>query len=651
MSILLVHMPYAAVERPSMGLGLLQACLEREGLRSEVIYANLLFAERIGLSRYKLVEFTPTDVFLGEWTFASAAFPDFHPDSNSYFREADLDVMEAIIGPRQQLRPHFEELRREAPVFIDELVSSLLAKNPKIVGASSTFQQHCASLALLRSLKQARPDLITVLGGANCEGPMGRATHREFPWVDYLVSGEADEVVGQLFRSLLGDKRLSLPDGVLGPSQRGQAPGRSLVHQMDRLPTPNYDDYFKQLDGLGVGRRIEPGLLVESSRGCWWGARHHCTFCGLNGTGMGYRSKSPESALSDFQQLQERYGSNRFEVVDNILDMGYFRTLLPRLEERNLNIFYETKANLKREHVAQLARAGVRWIQPGIESLHDEILRHIDKGSTALTNVQLLKWTREFGVRVSWNFLAGFPGEQDSWYAEMASWLPLIAHLQPPQEQSPNPRWTWRVTQIRYERFSPYHVRPADFGLNLLPNRYYSYVYPLSPESLSELAYFFEDQRDLAHPRTGPRVDEESRPGRRALEQWVDHWIRIFWKGLPLILSMTEDGDKLRLVDTRPCAPQRFVTLEGIHKEVYLSCDQPQTVESVGSPEILEQLVERKLMLRLNGRYLSLAVRGDLPAMPRNWEFPGGCMDIDPSLVRRRTAEGPTRLGVQPGPK
>ena len=631
MSILLVHMPYAAVERPSIGLGTLQACLEREGLQAEVVYANLLFAQRIGLKRYKLVEFTPTDVFMGEWTFASAAFPDYHPDIDAYFREADLDVMEALFGPRAQLRPHFEALRQETPAFIDELVEQLLAQNPRIVGASSTFQQHCASLALLRRLKEARPELITVLGGANCEGAMGQATHREFPWVDYLVSGEADEVVVPLFRALLEDPQRPLPPSVLTPAQRGRAPGRSTVEQLDRVPAPNYDDYFRTLDRLEVGRRIEPGLLVESSRGCWWGALHHCTFCGLNGTGMGFRSKSAERALDDFTQLQQRYGIGRFEVVDNILDMRYFRTVLPHLEGRNLNLFYETKANLKREHVAQLARSGVRWIQPGIESMHDEILAHIDKGSTALTNVQLLKWTREFGVRVSWNFLSGFPGEKDEWYTEMASWLPLIAHLQPPQEQSPDLRWSWRVTQIRYERFSPYHVRPADFGLELAPNRYYGSIYPLSPESLAQLAYFFEDRQQLQHPRTGPRCDEESRPGRRALEDWVDHWIRIYWQGLPLILSMNDQDGQLKIIDTRPCAPQRFVTLEGLEREIYQACETPQTAASVGSPEVIQSLVERKLMLELKGRFLSLAVAGELPAMPRNLEFPGGCMDVEAS--------------------
>lgn len=645
MSIVLVHMPYAAVERPSIGLGTLKACLEREGLPSQVIYGNLLFAEKVGLKRYKLIEFTPTDVFLGEWTFARAAFPEFEPDHDAYFAAADLDVMEALVAPRAQLRPLFEELRALAPAFVDELVEQILAGNPRIVGVGSTFQQHTASLALLRRLKQRRPELITVLGGANCEGRMGQMTHRAFDWVDYVVSGEADELIAPFFRSLLEGGPVQAPASVLTPALRGQPPGRSKVENMDLVPVPDYHDYFRQLDALPVGRRIEPGLLVESSRGCWWGASHHCTFCGLNGTGMGFRSKSPERALGDFTELERNYRGRRFEVVDNILDMGYFRSVLPQLEGRDYNIFYETKANLKREHVAQLARAGVRWIQPGIESMHDEVLRHIDKGSTALTNVQLLKWTREFGVRVSWNFLAGFPGEKDEWYAEMAAWLPLISHLQPPQEQSPNPLWTWRVTQIRYERFSPYHTRAQDFGLKLAANRYYQYVYPLPDQDLLDLAYFFEDEQDLRRPRTGPRFDEVERPGRRALENWVDHWIRIYWQSNPLILSMSDDGERLTMIDTRPCALQRFFHLEGRLRELYLACDQPQTRASLGHPPELDELVARRLMLELNGKFLALAVRGDLPAMPRNLEFPGGCMDIDPAYVSRtRISTGRERI-------
>ena len=49
-------------------------------------------------------------------------------------------------------------------------------------------------LALLRKIKERAPDTVTMMGGANCEGPMGEATHRYFSWVDCVVSGAADEL-------------------------------------------------------------------------------------------------------------------------------------------------------------------------------------------------------------------------------------------------------------------------------------------------------------------------------------------------------------------------------------------------------------------------------------------------------------------------
>src|SRR5262249_30613673 len=160
--------------------------------------------------------------------------------------------------------------------------------------------------------------------------------------------------------------------------------------------------YFQALAASPLRTSVRPGLPLETSRGCWWGAAHQCTFCGLNGSSLGFRSKSSERVLAEIRELEERHGISDFEVVDNILDMGYFKTLVPALagEERRRHIFYEVKANLTRAHVEALQRAGITWVQPGIESLHTEVLRLMDKGISGWQNVQLLKWTREFGVRL-----------------------------------------------------------------------------------------------------------------------------------------------------------------------------------------------------------------------------------------------------------
>ena len=410
-------------------------------------------------------------------------------------------------------------VREKAASFIDRVAQSVLNLQPRIVGCSSTFEQHCASLALLKRIRDLEPNVITLMGGANCEEVMGITTHREFPWVDFVVSGEGDDLLPDLCRKILDYGRdvdpKKLPYGVISPAHRHsgavvvQAP-RASVQNLDRVPIPDYDDYFETLRTSQIAPYIQPGLLVETARGCWWGQKHHCTFCGLNGSGMSYRSKSPHRVVQEFTHLSERYGVRKIEVVDNILDMSYIDTVLPILAAANepYKIFYETKANLKREHMQQLADAGVFWIQPGIENMHDAALKLLNKGNTGWMNVQLLKWAREYGITVAWNFITNMPGERDEWYSEIGEWLPLIAHLEPPES----------IYQIRYDRFSPYHQQPANWGLTLLPNEMYKYIYPFSQEVLADLVYFFEDTNDLVRQKTDSTRVRLDRPGLEKLK-------------------------------------------------------------------------------------------------------------------------------------
>ncbi len=595
--IVLVQMPYAGVEHPSIALGILQATLTRQGLACSSYYANLKWCEELGVERYHAISATQTELLLGEWTFAEAAFGQTQDD-------------EEFLERTQAKRELILEARARTAQFVEKTAREILRKAPRIVGASSTFQQHCASLALLKKVKELDPSVTTLLGGANCEGSMGVTVAKNFPWVDYVVSGEADQIIGPLCKSILINKP-ETPYGVITKDHQGEAP-RATFSAMDATAIPDYDDYFRALDESTLD--MLPGLLVETSRGCWWGQKHHCTFCGLNGSGMGYRSKSGERVLQELEHLANRYQLGVFEVVDNILDHSHLKHIMPVLAARPepFRLFYETKSNLKREQVELLARAGVLWIQPGIESMHDDILRLMDKGSNALMNVQLLKWAREFGVRVVWNFLACFPGEKDEWYSEMAEWLPLLEHLQPPSGLAP----------IRYDRFSPYHSRPQDYGIQIRPGWAYRHVYPLPPEELENLAYFFEDTEPVRSLET---------PGRQALIARLKAWKERFWSGLPPILSLG-DGD---ILDTRKCATQRRHVLSQRERELLEDCDNPRK-----RTDEHQSLIDKKLVLALGDRCLALPVRGALPTLPAHWQFPGGFPERPAAQPRYKTPGG-----------
>jgi ribosomal peptide maturation radical SAM protein 1 len=465
---------------------------------------------------------------------------------------------------------------------------------------------------LLKRIRELSPDTILMMGGANCEGEMGLETLRSFSWIDCIVSGEADGLFPDLCKVLLehGRDADQLPDGAV--SQRTLtstlpllAP-RSLIRDMDSLPLPDYTHYFATLRDSTLSNLVHPELLAESSRGCWWGEKFHCTFCGLNGAGMKYRSKSPERVISELSQLKELYGIGNIQFVDNILDMSFFKTVLPKLaaSDEKYTLFYETKANLKREQVELLARAGVRWIQPGIESLDDNVLTLIAKGNSALMNLQLLKWAREFGIDASWNLLCGIPGESDEWYAAMAKWLPSIFHLQPPTG----------VSRVRYDRFSPYQMRPQDFGLTLKPSRTYPYVYALAEEALMRLAYSFEDSGRPQHLHRGL----SDQPGQTRLQEVVMHWNEI-WRHSRPMLQVYDEENRLHFFDTRPCAVLRRWTVSGLEADIYRLCDSAQTRAvlnaelKVSTAEIepaINSMLRTNVLLSLNDKLIAIGVNG-----------------------------------------
>ncbi|HET9212198.1 MAG TPA: RiPP maturation radical SAM C-methyltransferase, partial [Thermoanaerobaculia bacterium] len=403
----LVNMPYASLNRPSLALGLLKAALAREGIAAKVLYPNLTFAETVGLRLYHLCSSQlPKELLVGEWTFAEAAFRDAPRASDEEYL-ARVAAAYASAGYQRdpaltsRLVEDLRTVRRAVDGFIGRAARRVLSTGARIVGCTSTFEQHAPSLALLRHVRELDPRVITVLGGANCEGVMGRTTHRSFPWVDYVVAGEADGLIADLFRRILAEGRdvppEDLPAGVYVPAHRngGAARGseapRPVLRDLDALPVPDFDDYFQVLGRSRHAGAVRPGLPLETSRGCWWGAVRHCTFCGLNGSSMTFRSKSPARVHQEIRELEERYGISRFETVDNILDMGYFQSLLPALaadgggEQRR--IFYEVKANLRRSQIEALRRAGIVWLQPGIESLHSAVLELMNKGVQAWQNV------------------------------------------------------------------------------------------------------------------------------------------------------------------------------------------------------------------------------------------------------------------------
>jgi ribosomal peptide maturation radical SAM protein 1 len=286
--------------------------------------------------------------------------------------------------------------------------------------------------------------------------------------------------------------------------------------------------------------------------------------------------------------------------VDSILDLEYFESLLPKLAawDSGLRIFYEVKANLNRRQMEALGNAGIRWLQPGIESLSTPALRLMGKGITAWRNVRTLRYGAELAMSLSWNLLAGFPGEEPSWCQEMVPLVEALTHLQPPSG----------LVYVRLDKFSPlYDLRETNGLAEVRPAPGYEIIFRTNPASLARLAMHF----------TFRYADSRNPSGYLApLAVACDSWRAE--AGRAAFMSVRRRGT-IELYDTRAIAAEERVTLRGVAAAVFQACRDGATAGEVARKvsafgaartvrRALERLVERRWVARIDDRYLSLAV-------------------------------------------
>ena len=604
----LVNMPFSSSLRPSIQLGLLSAIVRAAGFPVDTHYFNLDLAAELSPALYERFCEHRGRMF-GEWLFGVAAFADNAGATAAYFDTfPEEESWAKSVGMNRDLLDH--KRQHEFPHFIEQCLSTVDWSRYRFVGFSSTFEQNIASLALARALKVRFPDLCIVFGGANTEGEMGHELLRSFPFIDFTVSGEGDRVLPALLRGLALGESVHHIQGVISRGPNGEIVGSQAlpIDQLDELPTPDYGEYFRKARSLGLlkGLAAEVTIPFESSRGCWWGAKHHCTFCGLNGLGMGFRRKTPDRVLTELSELSAAYIATTFEAVDNIMSMDYIDAVFLKLAEDRIDFqfFYEVKANLTRDMIRKLAKGGVKHLQPGIESMSTDVLKLMRKGCTMLQNVLCLKWCRYYDIKVSWNLLVGFPGETQANYEDQLRVLQSISHLQPPTS----------CDRIWLERFSPYYTDGNGFGVrNIRASRGYEFAYPKHVD-LAKIAYFFDyDMLGTVPPSC--HADTKA---------WIEHWNDL-WAGdrRPTLSYRRTPGSLFIDFDRGPDNKGTYA-LSGPSAVMYEFCGDAarspanvkrhlQDVLGEDFPEsdvrdALNTFCDSRLMISEDGKFLSLAI-------------------------------------------
>lgn len=636
----LVCMPFQQLNATPLAPALLKSLLQARGICCDVHYLNFWFAEA-GPESYDLI--AGGAYFLGEWLFSHALALDWDRDPGTSFDRLMKIVSRAeprarpLDAPRRpSARPRGASLYREPKnrqrilnlqervlPFLDRCLETVDWSQYDLVGFTSTFQQQTASLALARRLKDAWPHLVIVFGGANCDGDMGRSLFDNFLFVDAVWNGEADSTFPVFVNELMGGAPPRPLPGVLDrrlPNPTEET-GRPMTTDLDALPYPDHSDFFAQLDSSELAQDGNILVYFESSRGCWWGEKNQCRFCGVNGATIGFRQKTPQRTLDEIKWLCQRHRGQAkvFGATDNIMPADFVRTVLPDLKELgpDTEFFWETKANLKKEQIRMFSEVGLRHTQPGIESLSTPILKLMHKGITALQNIEHLKWSRQFGVFPGWNYLYCFPGELVGFYEGQARLMGHLHHLEPPHVCSP----------IRFDRYSPYLLRSDEFGLrDIRPHPVFEELYPLLPDTaLAGLATSFYADYD-ARTRSSEYESE--------LINATDSWRH----DAPTAALFSIEGAGGLVVGDFRSGRDKLTTFAGANASLLGACDSVvgrrsllRLLElSLGSGEGSEQrlddllgpLLEEGLLVAENERYLSLVIPLDEALLLEAGYFP-----------------------------
>ncbi len=642
LQIKLINMPFADVSIPSIALTQLKAVTEStlgKKVAVEIIYLNHEFGRYFGLDHYRVISngAGSNNSGFGDWFFRQVAFPE-EPDNTTEY----LERYGHLLG-LEYLRTHGEmllEKRANLPSFFAELIRKYDLANSDLVGFTSLFMQQVGIIGMARAIKKIRPSTITLIGGANCETPMGEHIASNVDVIDYVFSGAALVSFPTLVTNILnGDT--SANESINGIFTRNNCmriagtKAKITVRQDggvettgpigDEMPINNcvpldYDSFLSSFDALlGSSSSVKPYLLFETSRGCWWGAKAHCTFCGLNGGGMSYRALKSEYAISMLNGLFTRYGDRikHFSCVDNIIPKEYIREVFPFLNRpKDASMFYEVKADLTTEEMKVLSEAGVVEMQPGIEALSTSTLKLMKKGTTSFNNIRFLQNAVRFSITPHWNLLIGFPGEEESVYSRYFDFLPLLFHLPPPQGVFP----------VRFDRYSPYFNEAEKYKLDLHPLDYYNLIYPFPKQVLAQIAYYFSDHNyDSDYMKYTARWVKklESR-----VAEWQSRWKDVEIGVFPQLYFVLEN-DEYVVIDSRQ-AQTRKVNLSLMEFDILKNLVVRKNIEGICAQmpdkaeseirSIVSKLESELLLFEEHATYMSL-VFDERPILKRNINF------------------------------
>lgn len=604
---------------PSLALGVLKGFLAGHGVAVRACHMHLETAARLGLGCYAAMADT--------WGAGEAVFGALLDPA-----EAPRLVDHAAAVAEAAGRPEAAEWVRTTALadvagLVEEWLDRERPERYQLVGGSVGALQLCASLYLMRRIRERGHSGLRVLGGSALVGSPGRELLARCSDIDAVVDGEGEHAL----LSLVSADAEPAPPGVLRRGADGSpAPARpARPLNLERAPAPDLHEFFAAAARLGVPRTALT-ISLEHSRGCAWEHRtgrdlQGCTFCGLYRGAPSFRRKPVARVVAELEQAVACHRVLNAAFVDAYMPADYRRELLQGIAgvPADLTFFTEMRCDLDERTAAALAAAGASHLQLGVESFTTAILRRIDKGVTGAQTVHSVRLSQEHRLPVQYNLMVRIPGVPEEEIEELAELLPLLYGLRPP-----------KVVDFYLDRNSRAFADPVAHGIDpasLDGERPEWIPASLGDGRISQVVPF--------RP-AGPDVEAAWRRVEARVEAWRRRWRSARESRVASPLVWRDGGGWAMVIDQRGDEP-KICTLEGVTHDVFRACSEVVTLRRLAGdlpqhPErrltaALAALEDQGLVLRDGLRWVRLAVHAGRP--------PGAAVQGRRGDARRQTLE------------
>lgn len=300
-----------------------------------------------------------------------------------------------------------EAPRRGADDFLSYVVPRLVSEPFDLFGFSTICSTYPLTLRLAEAVRAAYPAAAVVLGGPQAS-VVDVATMKAFPYVDYVVRGEAESTLPLLLDVIATGGRGVARVGGLTYREWGEVvrnPNASVIEDLDGLPLPAFH-LFPRMEQSSYAS-------LEAGRGCPFA----CSFCSTNDFfRRRFRMKSARVLVEQMLAVKRRYGINCFTLAHDMFTVDRKKVLAfcDAVEAAGERLTWGCSARtdcLDEELIERMAQAGCYGLFMGIDSGSERVQGQINKRldiDEALTRVRQACARR---ITTTSSLITGFPEE------------------------------------------------------------------------------------------------------------------------------------------------------------------------------------------------------------------------------------------------